>query len=144
LSVFRCLYQVLMFALSYAIPLIIVGVLLGVTLLHWLCSRNVSPQSATSAAAASAADSSTSPAAGNVGRHATRVVVVVVVVFAILELPLQVGLRCQISRMLREIPYFRPFLPPPGGSRREEQISRILVVRLSRHSDDTVTRENFA
>jgi len=90
---------------------------------------------------------------------------------------------CQISRILREIPYFRPFLPPPGGklpgrtnlpysvsqivaplrspvfygrsrisdpfSRipggncREEQISRILLVRLSRHSDDTVTRENF-
>ena len=92
MSVFRCLYQVLTFTLSYAIPLIIVGVLLGVTLLHWLCSRNVSPQSATSAAAASAADSSTSPAAENVGRHATRVVVVVVVVFAILELPLQVGL----------------------------------------------------
>ena len=40
-------------------------------------------------------------------------------------------------------PDFRPFLPPPGGSRREEQISRILFVRLSRHSDDTVTRENF-
>jgi len=41
------------------------------------------------------------------------------------------------------VPYFRPFLPPPGGSRREEQISRILLVRLSRHSDYTVTRENF-
>jgi len=37
-----------------------------------------------------------------------------------------------------------PARPPPGGgSRREEQISRILLVRLSRHSDDTVTRENF-
>ena len=31
----------------------------------------------------------------------------------------------------------------PGGSRREEQISRTLLVRLPRHSDDTVTRENF-
>ena len=31
-----------------------------------------------------------------------------------------------------------------GGSHREEQISRILLVRLSRHSDDNVkTRENF-
>ena len=29
------------------------------------------------------------------------------------------------------------------GSRQEEQISRILLVRLSRHSDHTVTRENF-
>ena len=25
---------------------------------------------------------------------------------------------CQISRILREIPHFRPLLPPPGGSRR--------------------------
>jgi len=32
---------------------------------------------------------------------------------------------------------------PGGGSGREEQISRIPLVRLSRHSDDTVTRENF-
>jgi len=36
-----------------------------------------------------------------------------------------------------------PFSRLPEGSRREEQISRILLVRLSRHSDDTVTRENF-
>ena len=33
--------------------------------------------------------------------------------------------------------------PFPGGSHREEQISRILLVRLSSQSDDTVTRENF-
>jgi len=45
--------------------------------------------------------------------------------------------------MLREIPYFRPLLQPPGGSRWEEQISRILLVRLSRQSDDTVTRKNL-
>ena len=137
MSVFRCLYQVLMFALSYAIPLIIVGVLLGVTLLHWLCSRNVSPQSATSAAAASAADSSTSPAAGNVGRHATRVVVVVVVVFAILELPLQVG--------LPDLPYvtgdtvFQTLPPasrgkPPGRTNLPYSGSQI-VASLRRHCD---------
>jgi len=36
-----------------------------------------------------------------------------------------------------------PFSRLPGGSRREEQISRILLVRLSSQSDDTVTRENF-
>ena len=42
--------------------------------------------------------------------------------------------------ILREIPYFRPLLPPPGGRRREEQISRILLVRLSCNSDDTVTQ----
>jgi len=40
-------------------------------------------------------------------------------------------------------PFSRPAASPGGGSRREEQISRILLVRLSRHSDDTVTRENF-
>jgi len=33
-----------------------------------------------------------------------------------------------------------PFSRLPGGGRREEQISRILLVKLSRHSDDTVTR----
>ena len=32
-----------------------------------------------------------------------------------------------------------PFSRLQGGSRREEQISRILLVRLSRHSDDTDT-----
>jgi len=36
-----------------------------------------------------------------------------------------------------------PFYRLPKGSRQEELISRILLVRLSRHSDDTVTRENF-
>jgi len=51
---------------------------------------------------------------------------------------------------LPDLPYFTgdpvfqtPFSSLPGGSRREEQISRILLVRLSRHSGDTVTRENF-
>ena len=36
-----------------------------------------------------------------------------------------------------------PFSRLPGGSRREEQISRILLVRLSRHSEDTVIRKYF-
>jgi len=36
-----------------------------------------------------------------------------------------------------------PFSRLSGGSRWEEQISRILLVTLSRHSDDTLTRENF-
>jgi len=42
-------------------------------------------------------------------------------------------------------PVFQALSPASrgGGSRREEQTSRILLVRLSRHSDDTVTRENF-
>ena len=51
---------------------------------------------------------------------------------------------------LPDLPYFTgdpvfQALSPASreGSRREEQISRILLVRLSRHSDDTVTRENF-
>ena len=52
------------------------------------------------------------------------------------------SLSISVLRILREIPYFRPFLPRPGGSRRE-QISRDLLVRLSRHSDDTVTRKNL-
>ena len=36
-----------------------------------------------------------------------------------------------------------PFSCLLGGSHRKEQISRILLVRLSRHSDDTLTRKNF-
>jgi len=41
-------------------------------------------------------------------------------------------------------PVFQTLCPASrGGSRREEQISRILLVRLLRHSDDTVTREDF-
>ena len=34
-------------------------------------------------------------------------------------------------------------LPRSPGKPPEEQISRILLVRLSHHSEDTVTRENF-
>ena len=41
-------------------------------------------------------------------------------------------------------PVFQTLSPASrGGSRLEEQISRILLVRLSRHSDDTVTREKL-
>jgi len=57
---------------------------------------------------------------------------------------------CHIALGLPDLPYFTgdpvfQTLSPAsrGGSHREKQISRILLVRLSRHSDDIVTRENF-
>jgi len=57
--------------------------------------------------------------------------------------------RIHIGLWLPDLPYFtgdpvfQTLSPASRRSRLEEQISRILLVRLSRRSDYTVTRENF-
>ena len=63
-----------------------------------------------------------------------------------------IGITLGLQVGLPDLPYFTGYPVSQtlshasrggGVSRREEQISRILLVRLSRQSDDTVTRENF-
>lgn len=71
----------LTFGLGYAIPLIIMVVLLGVALMYWLRRHNV--PLTTAVVSAQTTTVSTRPGA-------TRIVVAVVVVFAILQLPLKV------------------------------------------------------
>jgi len=85
--------MVLTFVFGYAVPLVIVGVLLGVTLMFWLSRPGNVPLFATSSAVVDATQTA-AVGTGIPGRHATPIVVAVVVVFAILQLPLQVHQHC--------------------------------------------------
>ena len=83
-----------MFALGYAIPLLVIIVLCGAAFVCWLRPVNnaaVRVSTTTSISISQTAAETT----GNNGRHATRVVVVVVVAFALLQLPIHVQYRDQ-------------------------------------------------